>query len=216
MWSISTVDKDSPTWKYGRYRIDRQFQQKIGRNRPSMWIHTQKKSVHIDRRRALIPKKNRSTVDIDCQSGHGLKKIVNIDLTHPYFMTKRCILLTRTLTSVDPDQFQALLAKQHTRKKQTHWQSVRWTQSQEYFKEELIWRKNYLVNTPAFWVPPLTCACSCDASTLGLWARPRSSEKSGKKGPLTYGPIWSHKWWEMVPDTHLHKSHGHMGGQKCS
>jgi len=40
--SISTVDVDSPTWKYGRYRIDRQFQKKIGRNRPSMWIYTKK------------------------------------------------------------------------------------------------------------------------------------------------------------------------------
>ena len=43
-----------------------------------------------------------------------------------------------------------------------------------------------------------------------------SSEKSGKKGPLTYGPIWSHKWWEIVPDTHLQKSHGPMGGEKWS
>jgi len=41
-------------------------------------------------------------------------------------------------------------------------------------------------------------------------------EKSGKKGPLTYGPIWSHKWWEMVPDTNLQKSHGPMCGQKWS
>jgi len=38
------VDKDSHTWKYGRYRIDRRFQPKIGRNRPSMWIHTKNKS----------------------------------------------------------------------------------------------------------------------------------------------------------------------------
>jgi len=43
-----------------------------------------------------------------------------------------------------------------------------------------------------------------------------SSEKSGKKGPLTHGPIWSHKWWEMVPDTYLQKSHGPMGGEKWS
>jgi len=41
--SISTVDKDSPTCKYGRYRIDRGFQQK---------------SVEIDHRCGFIPKKN--------------------------------------------------------------------------------------------------------------------------------------------------------------
>jgi len=40
-----------------------------------------KKSVDIDRRRALIPKNNRSTVDIDRRSVLGLKKLVNIDLT---------------------------------------------------------------------------------------------------------------------------------------
>ena len=34
--SISTDDANSPTWKYGRYRMDRRFQTKIGRNRPSM------------------------------------------------------------------------------------------------------------------------------------------------------------------------------------
>jgi len=40
--SISTVDKDSPTCKYGRYRIDRGFQQK---------------SVEIEHRCWFIPKK---------------------------------------------------------------------------------------------------------------------------------------------------------------
>jgi len=39
---ISTVDTDLPVWKYGRYCMDRQFQKKIGRNRPSQWIHTNK------------------------------------------------------------------------------------------------------------------------------------------------------------------------------
>jgi len=41
--SISTVDKDLPTWKYGPYLMDRRFHPKIGRNRPSMWFHTKKK-----------------------------------------------------------------------------------------------------------------------------------------------------------------------------
>ena len=48
-----------------------------------------------------------------------------------------------------------------------------------------------------------------------LWARPRFSEKSGKR-TMTYGPIWSQKWWEMVPDTHLQKSRGPMSDEKWS
>ena len=40
--SILKVDADSPTWRYSWYHIDRRFQKKIGRNRPSMWIHTKK------------------------------------------------------------------------------------------------------------------------------------------------------------------------------
>jgi len=111
--SISTVDKDSPTSEYGRYLIDRRFHPKIG-------IHTKKKIGRY--RPSMCPhtKKNRSTVDIDRRSRHGRKKIVNIDLTHPYFITNRCKWLTRTLTSCHGDQFQALLTKQHTRKKETN------------------------------------------------------------------------------------------------
>ena len=138
--SISTVNKDSPTWEYSRYRLSirihllentvdilstvdftqksveidsrygfirHSYQNKIGRYRPSMCPHTKKKSVDIDR-----------------QSGHGLKKIVNIDLTHPYFITNRCKWLTRTLASFHGDQFQAILTKQHTRKKETHTDKV--------------------------------------------------------------------------------------------
>jgi len=47
-------------------------------------------------------------------------------------------------------------------------------------------------------------------------SRLRSSEKSGNKGPFTQGPILSHMRWEMVPDTHLQKIHGPMGGEKWS
>jgi len=51
------VDKDSPTRNYGRYRIDCQFQQK-NRSKSTVLVKSyQKKSVDIDRRCALIPKK---------------------------------------------------------------------------------------------------------------------------------------------------------------
>jgi len=129
-WSIrihlleNTVDidghKDSPTWKYGRYLIDRRFHSKIGRNRPSIWIHVKKKIGRYRPSMYRHTEKNRSMVDIDRHSGHGLKRIVHIDLTHLYFITNRCKQLTRTITSFHGGQFQALLTKQHTRKKQTH------------------------------------------------------------------------------------------------
>ena len=137
--SISTVDKDLPTWEYGRYRRSIKIHLQ---NSVDIWwtVDFTQKSVEIDRRmdsyqkkigpsryRPLMcphTKKNRSTVDIDRRSGHGLKKIVNIDLTHQYFITNRCKWLTRTLTSFHGDQFQALLTKQHTRKKQTHTDKV--------------------------------------------------------------------------------------------
>ena len=147
--SSSTVDKDSSTWKYGRYLIDRRFHPKIGRNRTSIWIHTKKKSVDIDRRCALIPKKNRLTVDGSSKpkqtnplpvfnKNSTLKQTnksistVEVDMDskelwlphYPYFITNRCKWLTRTLTSFHGDQFQALLTKQHTRKKQTHTNKV--------------------------------------------------------------------------------------------
>ena len=85
----------------------------------------------------------------------------------------------------------------HNQETNTHRQSVLWTQSQE---EELIVEK--LLSEYPILYPP-----------LGLWTRPRCPKKSGL---LTYGPIWSHNWWEMVPDTHLQKSHGPIGGEKYS
>ena len=38
---------------------------------------------------------------------------------------------------------------------------------------------------------------------------PRSQEKKDHD-------LWSQKWWEMVPDIHLQKSHGPMSGEKWS
>jgi len=162
-------------------------------------------------------KNNLSTVDIDGRSGHGPKRIMRIDLTHPYLVTKRCIWLTRTLTCVHPDPFQALLTKQHTTKKPTHTNKV-------YDSHRVAHPPGLLGATPhlRFLASRFKREASCDASNakprvtlqmLRLWARPRFSEKSG---PWTYGPIWSHKWWEMVPDTHLPKIHGLIGGEKWS
>jgi len=116
-------------------------------------------------------------------------------------ITKRCIWLTRTLTSVHPDPpiSSASHKTTHNQETNTHRQCVRWTQSRA-----------------STW--PFGCHCSLalprvTLQMLGLWARPRFSEKSG---PLTYCPIWSHKWWEMVSDTHLQKSHGPIDCEKWS
>jgi len=40
--------------------------------------------------------------------------------------------------------------------------------------------------------------------------------RSQGKRTIDLGHIWSHRWWEMVPDTHLQKIHGLMGGEKWS
>ena len=150
---ISTVDTDWPTWEYGRYwrsisipllentvdingrqgftylkirsifdqpsispknwsksTVDMEsYHKKIGWYRPSMCPHTKKQLVDGRYR----PSKWTWT-----------QKIVNIDLTHPYFITNQCKWLTRMLTSFYSDQFQELLTKQHTRKKQTHTDKV--------------------------------------------------------------------------------------------
>ena len=123
---------------HGRYR--RSIRIHLLENTVDIWstVDFTQKLVEIDRRYGFIPKKigryrlsmcpqtkkNRSKVDIDRRSGNGLKKIVSIDLTHPYFITNRCKWFTCTLTSFHGDQFQALLTKQHTRKKQTHTDKV--------------------------------------------------------------------------------------------
>ena len=87
----------------------------------------------------------------------------------------------------------------HNQETNTHWQSVKWTQS--------------CASTR-----PFGCHCSLalprvTLQTLGLWVWPRFSEKSE---PLIYGPIWSHMWWEMVPDTNLQRSHGPTVCEKWS
>jgi len=79
---------------------------------------------------------------------------VNIDLTHPYFITKRCIWLTWTLTSVHPDPFQALLTKEHTRKKQTHTDKVYDGHRVKSISQRSWYSKKYLVNTRSFTPSP--------------------------------------------------------------
>jgi len=118
--SISTVDKDSPTWEYGRYR--RSIRIHLLENTVDIWstVDFTQKSVEIDRRYGFISKKNRSTVDIDRPSGHGLKKIVNIDLTHPYFITNRYKWLTRTLTSFHGDKFFKRFSQNNTQERNKH------------------------------------------------------------------------------------------------
>ena len=62
--------------------------------------------------------------------------------------------------------------------------------------------------TQPFGCPLITCAFSCDASNAWPLGPAAFFREVRKKRTMTYGPIWSKKWWEMVPDTHLQKSHG--------
>jgi len=105
--------------------------------------------------------------------------------------------MTRTLCAPWPIS-SASHKTTHNQESITHRQSVGWTQS---LASSWPFGCHWLA------LPRVTL------QTFGLWARPRFSEKSG---PLTYGPTWSHKWSEMVPDTYLQKSHGPIGGEKWS
>jgi len=66
--SISTVDKDSPTWEYGRYR--RSIRIHLLENTVDIWstVDFTQKSVEIDRRYGFIPKKKRSISTVDVPS----------------------------------------------------------------------------------------------------------------------------------------------------
>ena len=83
-------------------------------------------------------------------------------------------------------------------------------------KNDFVWRLSG-AHHPAFWVPIAHLR-------FLVWRFKRLVFTSGpgrvlevrKNRTMTYGPIWSQKWWEMVPHTHLHKSHGHKSGEKWS
>jgi len=62
----------------------------------------------------------------------------------------------------------------------------------------------------------LTCASSCDASNAWPLGPAVFFREVRKKRTIDLGPIWSHKWWEMVPDTHLQKIHVNIHGEKWS
>jgi len=72
--------------------------------------------------------------------------------------------------------------------------------------------------TRPFGCPLFTCASesSCDTSNAWPLGPAAFSREVRKNRTMTYGPIWSQKWWEMVPDTHLQKNHGPMSGEKWS
>jgi len=61
--SISTVDVDSPTWAYGRYRRSTRMPIHLPENTVDIasTVDFRKKSVEIDRRCGFMTKKNRST-----------------------------------------------------------------------------------------------------------------------------------------------------------
>jgi len=123
------VDSDSPTWKYGRYRIDCRFQQKIGRNRPSMWIHTkqnrsistvnvpsyQKQSVDGRYRRSKWTWTQKNHEDWPYSPILGNKKMYMID-SHAHLCSPGPISSTAHKTT-------------HNQETNTHKQSVWFTQS---------------------------------------------------------------------------------------
>ena len=110
--SISTVDGDSPTWKYVRYR--RSIRIHLIENTVDIWstVDFTQKSVEIDRRYGFIPKKigrpSISTVEVDMDSKKSgtltsptnkeimmfirkpIGRSMMISSTHPYFITNRC------------------------------------------------------------------------------------------------------------------------------
>ena len=67
-----------------------------------------------------------------------------------------------------------------------------------------------------FGCPLPTCAPSCDAANAWPLGTAAFLREVRKKRTMTYGPIWSQKWWEMVTDTYLQKSHGPVSGEKWS
>jgi len=80
---------------------------------------------------------------------------------------------------------------------------------------DFVWKLPGRITRP-FGSPLLTCASSCDASNTWPLGPTAFFREVRKKRTMTYGPIWSQKWWEMVPDTHLQKIHGPMNGEKRS
>ena len=122
---------------HGRYRRSIKIQLLENTVHIASTVDFIKKSVEIDRRCGFILKK---LVDIDRRCALILKTIgrlsmstVEVDMDSknrehwphsPKLHNKRCIWLTRTLTSIHADPFQALLTKEHTRKKQTHTDKV--------------------------------------------------------------------------------------------
>jgi len=76
--SISTVDKDSPIWEYGRYR--RLIRIHLLGNTVDVWstVDLTPKSVEIDRRYGFIPKKN---VDVPSyQKKIGRQSILTVEV----------------------------------------------------------------------------------------------------------------------------------------
>jgi len=128
------VDKDSPTREYVWFRWSMPIRLLENTVDITLTIDLSKKSVEVNRWCGFIPKKK--SVDINCQCTLIPKKIgqrsistVEVDMDSkklwalpypPILHNKRFIWWTRTLTSVHPDPFQALLTKQHTTKKPTH------------------------------------------------------------------------------------------------
>jgi len=80
---------------------------------------------------------------------------------------------------------------------------------------EFVWRLPG-AHHPAFWVPTAHLRFLVWRFKRLAFGPGRFFREVRKKRTMTYGPIWSQKWWEMVPDTHPQKSHGPMSCEKWS
>jgi len=236
--SISTVNKDSPTWEYGRYQ-------------PSIWIDLLENPAKMAEKwprfggpwsswqqawtmnwvdlprtsadkwmwsgwRAVLMRTGRRAELLGVKLGFPRSRwhavVSDVLYVRPYSDAHFCS--PRPISNA---------SHKTTHKKETntrtHFQRFSQNNSQERNKHadkvydghrvksisrRSWWWKNYLVNSQAFWVPPLTCDSSSDASNAWPFGPAAFFREVRKKRPwpmVPYGPISDEKWsW-----THIYK-----------
>jgi len=167
------------------------FSKKLVEIGPSMWFHTEKKSVDIDRRCVLIPKINQ-WIGYRPSKWTWTQKNREHWPHSPILHNKKMYMIDLDAHFCSPGPISSASHKTtHKKETKTHRQSVRWTQSQEYFKEELIVEKllseypilgRVLLRSPGHVLP--------------------SSQGKKDHWPMVpYGPINDVKWSQ----THIYK-----------
>jgi len=149
---ILTVDRDSPTWEYGWYQRSKRtptweycwywrlIRIHLLENTVDIWsvVDFAQKSVKIDRRYGFIPQKKWTWTQKNREHWPRSPMLHNNSDLYAHFFSRWPISSASHKTT-------------HKKETNTHWQSVRWTQSQKYFKEELIVAKlfsEYLILYP--------------------------------------------------------------------